>query len=299
MGLMARVFAIAMIFFVQPASAVEPNAPDALLSKDSAIAGQVRMLISDARWIRGKALRAGLIAFYEKRDFRPLWSGGDQRQAKAVIAEIEKADDYGLRASDYNLPDLSNAGSSAAFFDLAEVDVKLSVAAITYARDARGGRINPRSLSGYLDVQLDLPTPEVVLSALIKASQPDRYLRGLHPKHKEFEALRKKLLAIRGGGGKRQGPALPAGPTLKLGSKHDHVGLLRKRLKMADGSGNPKLFDEAVFDAVKAFQKTKGLSPDGVVGPGTRRLLNGQSRGGANLPASSSIWSAGGGIPMT
>jgi L,D-transpeptidase YcbB len=58
-----------------------------------------------------------------------------------------------------------------------------------------------------------------------------------------------------------------------LGVEHEQVALLRKRLDVPAGSDEAK-FDEAVLDAVRQFQSANGAYADGMVGPGTRRLLN-------------------------
>jgi len=72
---------------------------------------------------------------------------------------------------------------------------------------------------------------------------------------------------------------IPDGPTLKLGVEHEQVALLRKRLDVPAGDGaKESQFDASVDEAVKRFQKDRGVRPDGVVGPGTRRLLNGQQQ---------------------
>ena len=67
---------------------------------------------------------------------------------------------------------------------------------------------------------------------------------------------------------------------LKLGVAHEQVALLRKRLDMAaespDGTQLTETkFDEEVAEAVRRFQIAHGAVPDGAVGAGTRRLLNG------------------------
>ncbi len=66
---------------------------------------------------------------------------------------------------------------------------------------------------------------------------------------------------------------IPGGPLLKLGIADPQVALLRTRLDVPAGQ-NPELYDEAVFDAVRSFQLAHNTAPDGVVGAGTRRLLN-------------------------
>ncbi|MGB3021175.1 MAG: L,D-transpeptidase family protein, partial [Methyloceanibacter sp.] len=49
--------------------------------------------------------------------------------------------------------------------------------------------------------------------------------------------------------------------------------LLRTRLDVPEGQ-NPNLYDETVIEAVKKFQVEHNTAADGVVGSGTRRLLN-------------------------
>ena len=67
---------------------------------------------------------------------------------------------------------------------------------------------------------------------------------------------------------------IPPGPVLKFGVENEQVALLRQRLDVPAGA-NPNQFDAAVLDAVKQFQRSNGALPDGLVGSGTRRLLNG------------------------
>ncbi len=61
------------------------------------------------------------------------------------MEEIAKADDYGLRSSAYDLPkpDGFDATNPAATDWLADAEIKITLAALHYARDARGGRLNP------------------------------------------------------------------------------------------------------------------------------------------------------------
>ena len=67
---------------------------------------------------------------------------------------------------------------------------------------------------------------------------------------------------------------IPPGPVLKLSVENEQVTLLRQRLDVPAGA-NPNKFDEAVLQAVKEFQRSNGSLPDGMVGAGTRRMLNG------------------------
>ncbi|WP_295555616.1 L,D-transpeptidase family protein [uncultured Hyphomicrobium sp.] len=225
---------------------------------------------------------AALKAFYLSRSDAPLWvaDGALNDRAVLAIAEIKKAGDWGLDASAFVLPE---AGGTLSEPQAADAELKLSIAALTYARHARGGRIEDpaKQLSSYLDRKPQLLDPKVVLDQLAASSPPDATLRGFHSKHPQFEKLRQHYLALL----KSQGQAaeivrLPNGPVLSPGMKHAHVALLRQRLEVptpagtAEAPADTNLYDPALVDAVKAFQTENGLAADGHVGGGTRAALN-------------------------
>ena len=142
------------------------------------------------------------MSFYEARGFAPLWTAqtGFTPKASALKAEIERSRDWGLDPRDFPLPAGLGAESAAAQSsqDLGVAEIKISLAALKYGRYARGGRIiNPsEQLSSYLDRRPQLLKPQAILDGLAAADQPDAYLRGLHPKHPQFERLRQKYLAL-------------------------------------------------------------------------------------------------------
>jgi L,D-transpeptidase YcbB len=300
---MRPIYRIAFALFLAaplatPARAVEPDAPQALINRTEAIRLAVQNRLSakfttttDAK----KGEQGALVEYYAVADQRLLWvdENGLTERGKAVMAEIEKADDYGLRASDYALPDpagFSPADANATDW-LADAETKISYAALRYARDARGGRIEPQRLTPNLDPTLALPNPTEVIESIAIRSDPAAYLRSFQPDQPQFEALRQKLIALRGGKTEEPAPVvtIPEGPTLKWGVEHEQVALLRQRLDVPveqGSSGNEMLFDEAVLEAVKQFQRTHGIFADGMVGPGTRRVLNAPNqRPSAGSPA--------------
>jgi murein L,D-transpeptidase YcbB/YkuD len=147
--------------------------------------------------------RAALMSFYESRGYAPLWTAfgaGYTPKASTLEAEIKRSKDWGLDPRDFPLPAGLGAESAAAQSpqDLAAAEMKISLAALKYGRYARGGRIiNPsEQLSSYLDRRPQLMKPQAILDGLAAADQVDAYLRGLHPKHPQFERLRQKYLAL-------------------------------------------------------------------------------------------------------
>ena len=101
-----------------PAIAVEPDAPERQLSFDETIglAAQAR-LSGQANLANGadKADMTAAAAIYDKRARQPLWvtPAGFSKRAETLIAEIRKADDWGLKASQFALPDLPAPGDSS------------------------------------------------------------------------------------------------------------------------------------------------------------------------------------------
>ena len=153
-----------------PACAAEPDAPSALIGRSEAVRVAVQERLSakftsasEAR----KSEQGALVEYYSLPDNHLLWvdENGLTDRAKSVMEEIGKADEYGLRPADYELPKAGgfNAADSNAANWLADAEIKISFAVLGYTRDARGGRIDPSRLTENLDPSLALPNPTEVI----------------------------------------------------------------------------------------------------------------------------------------
>lgn len=292
-------------FLAVPAFAVEPDAPEKLITRADA----VRILVQNrlGQPFRNesdfeKADHGALVEYYADAGHKTLWvdENGLRPNARLVIDELSKAADYGLNPDDYDLPQeiILSANDQTPTERLAEFELKMSHAVLAYARHARGGRFAPQTISKMLDPTLDLVEPLEVMNKVAAESDPAPYLRGLHPQHEQFELLRQALLRARGGSSEDQVKriVIPTGPVLKPGASHPHIALLRKRLEVdapaaevaelaSDGGAatsdrkkakDPaQILDDELVAALKTFQKEKGIQADGILGPGTRRALNG------------------------
>lgn len=251
------------------------------------IVAAVREVLGDTT-VTGKSApqdRDGAAAFYQARSEAPLWvkaDGAFTPMGVAVIAEIRKADDWGLSAASYTLP---QAGSDTSPQALAKAEATVTLAVLQYAREARGGRINPQALSPALDQTPTLVEPKVVLDEISKVGAADAYLRDLHPKHDQFVKLREALLKLRAPAASEQpqdealNVKIPPGKVIKPGSQHADVSLLRRRLKVTAEAGNENIYDEPLQEAVMAFQRANGIKANGFVGKSTRTALNGEDSG--------------------
>jgi murein L,D-transpeptidase YcbB/YkuD len=261
----------------------ETSAPP--IAEIDPLLAEVRLQLATAKSGDSTAAeRAALKTFYADRSSL-VWVTRDGFTARArhAMAEIAKADDWGLQASAYTLPTLRPGDRSQAA--LADAEIKVGAAVLEYARHARGGRLEPSQVSRNFDQKLSLREPKVVLETVAGLETPGSYLRALHPQHPQFELLRQALLKSRAGAGQAEAKdkdddavQIPDGPLLKLGMEHPDVSLVRERLKLAAAPGAEDLYDEQVQAAVAEFQRKSGARPDGVLGSRTRAALNGNER---------------------
>lgn len=267
--------------------AVKPNSIDARIELSLAGAGPV----TGVHKYPGQAADlAAARAYYAARTFSPLWVSEDGLNSQAALAmgEIARAGDWGLKASDFELPKLTANDRSASIDALADAELTLTRAVLKYARHARGGRIADPGLelSGFIDRKPQLIAPQTVLEQMVAAPKADAMLRGFHPAYPQFEKLRQAYLLWREERGRSAALRVPSGPLLKPGQSHPNVAALRKRLGVPVGAvvseiSNPELFyDPALFEAVKAFQRQAGMRrADGIVGDKTVAALNGTGDG--------------------
>jgi murein L,D-transpeptidase YcbB/YkuD len=202
------------------------------------------------------------------------------------MAEVRKADDWGLSASAFDLPALAETSPSTEA--LAAAEGKLTLEFMKYVRFAKGGRVNPRSLSRILDQDPPIKDPNIVIGELAAAASPDAYLRDQHPKHAGFQNLHKALLAARGGPSEPEVEVDPAlkvvlpqtKAMLKLGVDAPQVALLRQRLKVpAEAGTKDTLFDEKLALALRAYQVEHGIKETGQLSGATRISLNREVEG--------------------
>jgi murein L,D-transpeptidase YcbB/YkuD len=223
---------------------------------------------------------AGLAAFYTENKGQAIWAAKDGLNPKALkaIHEIQNAGDWGLEASAFQLP--SNPGPQGSPEALADAEIKLSAAVLKYARYARGGRLDPPSLSPIIDRRPHIYDAKSVLEAIAAAESPDAYLRGLHPKHEQFRRLRQALLALGKSSGSAQSIRIPQGPDLRPGDDHPQIALIRKRLSAEAESPRETSYDAPLLNAVNRYQRANGLPVTGIIDRRLRASLNEGAGGG-------------------
>jgi L,D-transpeptidase YcbB len=164
----------------------------------SAVVSELRTKLEalpDGASEKERADQNALSDYYADDNAKSLWvtDAGLTAKGRALIAELKNASAYGLDAKDYRIPSLPEGASVTLTTEAAaDSELQLSLAALTYARHARGGRITDPAgqLNSNLDRRPQWIDPKIVLDKLANSDSPDAVLRDLHPKHPQFEKLR-------------------------------------------------------------------------------------------------------------
>jgi len=271
------------------ANAVEPGAPDRLIDREYMTLIALRdELNGDARkrLQLTQSVFEGVSEYYQAPDARLVWvneTGLDRDSLEQLRTAFARADRFGLDPREYSVADAETLTSgSQSMESLADAELRISAAALAYATHAQAGRVKPKSINrDFLDMTPDPPKPQVLLSGLAQSGDAlADHLESFHPPHPQFKALQKKLLetksAVRTGSRPKR---IPDGPSLGPGTYHPQVATVRERLSVAPPldapDGRPdEYYDEALEEAVRAFQESREIRVDGIVGRNTRAALN-------------------------
>jgi murein L,D-transpeptidase YcbB/YkuD len=247
-----------------PAAVAPAGAPVPVVADSNArIADQLR----DA--LQGDAAKIALQPFYSARSYAPLWSTDGQvnDRGRAAMAYLAGVGADGLDPADYPVPDFAPLSGPAA---LADAEIKLSTAVTNYAHHAQVGRVHWTRVSGDIFYELKPSAPADILASLANADEITAALAAYEPHAPAYQALRAKLAELRAAANSGAA-AIPDGPVLTVGMEDARVPQLRERLGM---TGDGQIFDKAVAEAVKRFQRDNKLKATGVLTAATVDQLN-------------------------
>ncbi len=237
-----------------------------------------------------------IVAFYKARSFKSVWTDMDgiSSKGKQLLAYLAMSGSDGLNAVDYLPAGLTGFNDDLAVVEsdlelIAQLDINLTAMTVRYGQHASGGRIVPNRLSGYHDLAPPKIASSKIIAAVTKANNPESYLASLHPSHKSYGAFKSALASLDNQAPEKSFAHIPTGGSIKLHRSDERILLIRKRLQDTgllakpveeDTSAKAQLsyYDDALFDAVKEFQKSKGLSADGIVGRRTFAAFNGRKK---------------------
>jgi murein L,D-transpeptidase YcbB/YkuD len=258
----------------------KPDPLAALAPADRPVAEKIRDLLAAKadRLFAGKKERAAVEAFYQNRNLAPFWldKGIESPRARAVIARLKNADAEGLEPADYRTPDFAAAATTGAEA-LADAELKLTQAVLTYARHVQAGRFPYARVSRNIELPQAPPEPSEVLSRIAEATDAGKALDEFSPQNEPYRKLKAMLAQMRGKSGVAK-DGIPDGPVLRYDRKNvmedSRVPALRHRLGVT-GDPSDQRYDARLADAVKKFQQANELAATGSLDRTTVRELNG------------------------
>jgi murein L,D-transpeptidase YcbB/YkuD len=184
----------------QTAATGQTAAPDplaALDAADRAVAEKIRDLLAAKadKIFAAKNERAAVEAFYQKRNLAPLWleKGVENARATSAIARLRNADADGLEPGDYKVPSFAGLEPEA----LADAELKLTRAVLTYARHVQAGRFPYTRVSRNIELPQAAPEPADVLSSVADAADVGKALDLFSPQNEPYSKLKATLAELR------------------------------------------------------------------------------------------------------
>ncbi len=258
-----------------PATAAPSPAPvpTTELSGLAPLPAAVIATLGDPTFKISQSDRDALKAFYSARQGAPFWisNNGFTDKAEAAKSRIARASEDGLDPKAFKLP-ASPAGAAPS--DVAQAEIRMSLAALAYGRQAWSGRITPSAISPLVTAQPSPFDAQAALASLEQSHDVAVTLDGFNPQHPQFLELRKLLASARATHVEApEQPRIAAGKLLEPGGQDPRVPALRKRLGIS-GAPDDLYYDGELEQAVIDFQKKNKIGASGLVNKITIRALN-------------------------
>jgi murein L,D-transpeptidase YcbB/YkuD len=249
-------------------------------------------------------LREPVARVYEARQFKSAWS--DPIRLNQLIAAIGDVEADGLDPRDYHLDaliairdELLRAAKTLSVSEQADLELLATDALGLAMYHLYAGKVDPVKLStqwNFDQRQLKSGDGIRVVGDVLESGRIAEAMQNVRPAHPWYQLGRERLREYRRIAAEGGWPAVPAGPTLKLGMTDPRVAVLRERLRITGdlaesgaASGEPapadavnaadvggaasvdpvQVFDADVEAGVRHFQTRHGLATDGHVGPAT------------------------------
>ena len=246
------------------------------------------------------AERKAILADYQARGFKPLWTDakGLTPRGREVLEVLARSGDDAMRPADYLPSALGSFEEDGTSLNhdparLARLELGLTAMALKYARDASSGRLIPERLTTYNDLQPERVEAAKTMKILAFSPFAAAWLRSQQPQHPAYAKLKEAYIALRDSADFDAAP-IPAGNRVKPGHTDRRLPAVRKALVglgfyeaefRVDVAGMPPalrqaaLARETVLDAslaaaIKSFQAKVNLKPTGTLEPGTVTALN-------------------------
>lgn len=200
----------------------------------------------------------------------------------ALAEAVARSWEDGLLPADFHADFVkAQAGGTGGAIEPVDRDIVLSDALVRLLYQLFFGKVSPNGIDPNWNFARPVLSddPVTIIATALSAGQVNPLVeraRVDHPLYVELRSLMQEYTNydVQGGWG-----TVPAGPILKPGQKDARVSALRARLSVTgeyhgQASGDADVLDDALVSALKDFQVSHGIEPDGVLGAATLAALN-------------------------
>ncbi|HET9316277.1 MAG TPA: L,D-transpeptidase family protein [Vicinamibacteria bacterium] len=204
----------------------------------------------------------------------------------ALVKGLALADEHGLERADYDADRLAErwsvlrSGAEIAPAQRALFDLALSACLSRLITAVHVGRVDPATLRWGYDIAPKRPDRAAALRELRDTGDLEHALALREPPFTHYARAR-RVLARYQAASAHEPPAVQAlgkdRKKVEPGQPWEGVGALAARLRVfgdLTGDAPADVYDGALVDAVKRFQRRHGLDADGVIGAGTVAAVN-------------------------
>jgi murein L,D-transpeptidase YcbB/YkuD len=223
-----------------------------------------------------------LSEIYHDNNLQPFWieDGKPGPRAADIVFVLKDAESHGLNPASYFVDKIDQYWDSKDTAGLVRLDILLTMGMMRYVADQLEGRMEPRKLdpklfAGARDVEVDW---DILRKTAFEAPDMKAFMEQQAPSFQQYRELQKILIEYRVIAAKDGWPSIPAGKVLKPDMEDQRILTIRKRLVATGGKAienmDSAVFDTALVEAVKRFQKRHNLNQDGVIGNKTLTAMN-------------------------
>ncbi len=222
-----------------------------------------------------------LKAFYEAHNYAPQWTGNNSKLAETKKVEqiLQRSWSHGLNPLHYHINEIADLLKANNPNQSDRLEILVSDAVMRYGHDINGMRLNPNAIRQDAKYWRPSLAYQGALEVIAKSDDPSGAMEAMAPQDALYKKLRAELIALaRAEAGESTKPLDFGGQKLIPGHSYEGISALRERLKVEQGDAPADLYDPALADAVKSFQKARGMKADGIIGAKTLDMMNRSSQ---------------------
>jgi murein L,D-transpeptidase YcbB/YkuD len=271
-----------LIFLVSPITGLFADQDAELREEITSLVAQIGT--AAGLQIQGEDISSVIVipALYRQRGYSPLWT--DENSIRQLLGAIQTIDADGLDPADYH-PDAlqqlqQQISSNPAPRRLAEFDILLTDSLVRLGYHLMIGKVDPVELDQNWNMDKTVGDLDAVLEMAnaVTNGTVDQLLDGMWPASPIYRKMKTALAEYRRLASEGGWQPVAGGPAIKPGMNDPRVPALRERLAVSGeftgADRQSSVYDEALEEGVRLFQRRHGLEADGIVGKGTLQELS-------------------------